>query len=128
MFCSNQKFIVNGDTRENLIEVLTCIYKLMNTNSLSQMKIAEDGSHMIFTKYDNQREGFQYIPIYGDVEMVAQIITTYLKSKDAAPHFHSDYEGGDGSYHKGWEIFISDDYTIRGNHICVRPFMTYYSK
>lgn len=128
MFCSNQKFVINGDTKENLITALNCIFSFMDTKKMEQMKVADDGSYIVFTKYDNQKEGFQHIPIYGDVEMVAQIIQTYLKSKDAEPHFHSDYEGGDGSYYNGWEIFLAEDYNIRGNHFYVRPYRTYYSK
>ena len=128
MFCSNQKFIINGDTKENLISALTCSYKFMDTEKMSQMKISDDGSYITFTEWDDQGEGFEYIHICGDVEMVAQIIQTYLKSKDAEPHFHCGYEGGDGSYHKGWEIFISEDYDICGDYFCVRPYLTYYAK
>lgn len=126
MFCSNQKFNVCGDTRENLEKAIECVMAFMDAEKMSQYKIMD--GYIVFTEFDEQGEGFEYIPICGTVYMMATMIETYLKSKDARPYYENQYEGGDGSYHNGWEIFISDDYDICGDYFCVRPFKTYYSK
>lgn len=126
MFCSNQVFRICGDTHENLEKAIECVLAFIGTENMVKFRIAN--GCITFTKLECQSDDFQYIPIYGSAYMMTTMIETFLKSKEAQPYYENQYKGGDGSFYKGWEIFVSEDYNIRGDHFSVRPFTTYYSK
>lgn len=136
MFSSEQKFEVNGDSKENLKIVLDCVLKLHDI-AISGFKF--DNNRLIFgwlPGNETEYNGFKRYPFKITLDMATQIAWDYIhKTKEAEERFEKIRNLDiDGNMEKGWRVFAprhyGDDriedagYSIIG----IEPDLIYYSK
>lgn len=122
MFSSEQIFKVNGDKREQLLDVLKLV------GSLSGSKVAaysfDEHTFKLFWHYDSTRKQFP-LPTKMEVHEMTDFVMGFLKQAQ-----YGEADDMDGDYNKGWCVEHnsggSDDafYTI----VTVTPMYTYYAK
>ncbi len=126
MFSSNQIFNITGDQEGQLKAAIQCVMQFLNAKEMRFYKV--QNGYMLFSEYGTEgKNGFQPIPISGDVDMVTMLAQKFLKTPEAKETIR-DYDFGDGSTYKGWELFIPEDYNGFHDVFAIRPYTTFYHK
>ncbi|MDF2880195.1 MAG: hypothetical protein K0R54_752 [Clostridiaceae bacterium] len=136
MFSSEQKFEINGKTKEDLKTAIECALKLSDYE-ISGFKY--DENRLIFAwmpKNEDNYNGFTRYPFKISLDMATQIAWDYIRESEQAKLRLQEIENLDidGSIYEGWRIFVPKYYGNDAISNCsysiigVEPDLIYYAK
>lgn len=135
MFSSNQEFVITGDKKGNLLEVLKLVDTLYGIrkpgenygHTVQGFIYNEDSFEMLWSAKDIK--GVSSIP-KNTVESMHNMVLSFLENT-ANYDKASGENSGDGGCKKGWKVTrggrMNDNYQFYVI-VKVEPFWTYYSK
>jgi hypothetical protein len=134
MFTSNQEFVITGDSKEALSEVIRCALTLNGSipdlSGITRIKsFRQDEKGLSFSGLSKSACGYTDIPFPMAIDALVEQIYVYLASDEARKTYSALRDkaySGDGGLENGWRVY--HDSSGWASVFTVQPFLTYYSK
>lgn len=134
MFSSEQKFVVNGESLEDLTSTLTFGLKLADHRNLIPKAVDYDVENGRVVLYWHEVSGSEKVPPYLTVQTLSAQIMDFLNSGDVTSVYQQNHKplNIDGGLDLGWVVRVPDYRSGIREHfyavLVIEPDWIYYAK